>query len=339
LAELLAPALERPAGAAGGGAAAGLGSDDSAAAAAAEKAAAAAALGLPPLAERTYLVTGATSGIGRYTAELLAKAGCMVLVHGRYERRVLSTMRELGRLQPGMRFDGFQADFSMMSEVRELAEMVANRYPVIHGVLHNAATINGKIKGKKQVTREDNEHSMAVNALAPFLLTSLLMENVRASGAGRFVFSSSASMGGAKFLNDLRCERDWSGIHAYSLSKLCNSMVAAELHERFGCAPRLCFHAIDPGLADTKLMRFGASWGKGKGGRQHRKSVYGLLPNVRTANASFQALTENSFQEVSGLRVAQSAPEVHDAAKRDKLWEDFVCLTGATWPVSVSTMA
>eukprot|EP00415_Alexandrium_ostenfeldii_P001527 UN1527 len=238
--------------------------------------------------------------------------------------------------------DGFQADFSLMQEVREFASLVSSRYPVVHGILHNAATIDGDFIGQKKLTKEDLEHTMAVNAMAPYLLTSLLMDNLRASGAGRVVFSSSANMGRGEFLDDPCCEREWSGNHAYRLSKLCNSMVAAEMHERFGDAPRLCFHAIDPGLVDTKLMRQGAVWGKGARRVRHRRktdSIFGLVPHVRTATASFEALTQNGFQEASGFQVENSPPEVNDASKRAQLWEDFDHLTGATWSAPVSVAA
>jgi len=297
-------------------------------------------LRLPPLAERTFLVTGSTAGIGRFTAELLAKEGCMVLVHGKDHRKVFSTMQKIQRKHRTARLDGFEADLSMMKEVRELADMVSSRHPVIHGILHNAATIDGDFKGRKKVTREQNEKTLAVNTFAPFLLTSLLLDNVRASGAGRIIFSSSATMGGGEFLDDLLCEREWSGNHAYALSKLCDSMLAAELHERFGHAPKLCFHSIDPGLADTKIMRQGASWGKGRrGGRRWRMPVRGMLPSVRTATASFEALTKDAFQEVSGNQVRDTPEEVRDVSKRAQLWEDLVELTGAEWPVPVSASA
>lgn len=310
-----------------------------AAAEAAAEAAAAAELGLPPLAERTFLVTGATSGIGRFTAELLAKAGCKVLLHGRDEKKLIHMMKVFNREIPGCRMDAFQADLSLMSEVRELASEVASRHPVIHGILHNAASMDGDFRGKRKLTKEDNEHSMAVNALAPFLLTSLLMENVQASGAGRVVFSSSTTMGKGSFLDDLCCERAWSGNHAYTLGKLCNSMVAQEMHEHFGDAPRLCVHAINPGVVDTKLMRHGASWGRGRRTGRKWRTTFGLLPHVRTATASFEALTKNRFQEVSGLQVEGSPSEVNDPAKRARLWEDLEAITGATWYVPAAVAA
>merc|ERR1719330_816774 len=130
-------------------------------------------------------------------------------------------------------------------------------------------------------------------------------------------------MGRGQFLSDLACETEWTGMHAYSLSKLANAMLAVETAERYGDAPRLTFHTINPGPADTKLARQGASWGrgprKGRGKGPKRGGQYellmGLLPSVRAATAPFRALTE-----------------VSDAAKRAALWEEAAELTGAVWP-------
>merc|ERR1712113_508807 len=97
------------------------------------------------------------------------------------------------------------------------------------------------------------------------------------------------------------------------------------MHQRYGDAPRLCFHAIDPGTVDTKLMRHGSSWSCGhRKARAHIRKVVGMFPNVRTATASFEALTKDSFQEVSGTNLANSTREVYDAEKRARLWDDLV---------------
>jgi len=290
-------------------------------------------LSLPPLADRTFLVTGATDGIGLYTAELLCKRGATVIVHGKDENRVRVAMEQkIRKRHPGARLDGFAYNLKHMSEVREMASDILRHHPVIHGVLHNAATVDGNFKGRKLVSKEDTEETLAVNAMAPFLLTSLLMDSVRSSGAGRFIFSSSASMRGGEYLDDLCCDRRWTGNHAYSLSKLCISMMAEELNQRFGDAPKLTFHAINPGLVETKLQRQCVVWGqKARRGRTRDRIVRGTIPNVRTANASFDALTEAAFQANSGSRLEASPHEVFDAAKRAHLWEDLMEYTGATW--------
>jgi len=135
----------------------------------------------PPLADRVFLVTGATDGIGKYTAELLALEGSTVLIHGRDAAKIAATLDELQKRAPAAKLEGFKADLSLMSEVRRLAAEISAKYPVLHGLLNNAGTYDGDYTGRRVVTDEGNEYSLAVNVLAPFLLTSLLMSNVQAS--------------------------------------------------------------------------------------------------------------------------------------------------------------
>ncbi|CAE7630370.1 DHRSX [Symbiodinium pilosum] len=269
----------------------------------------------PPLQERIFMVTGATDGIGKFTAEQLAKLGSTVIVHGRNPRKIEATIAELQRLAPTATLHGVQADLSLMSEVRRLGEEVSEKFPRIHGLLNNAGTFDGDYTGKRVETAEGNEYSLAVNVMAPFLLTSLLMETVKATGSGRIIVTSSVSKGSGDALNDLQLKSGWSGHRAYSLSKLCDAMMIVEMNRRYGDAPRLCFHTMDPGTVDTKMLR--AGWWSGGS-------------SVRTATKSFRMLTEDSYQERSGQSLGGS--EISDDGKRSKLWEDLVSLTGADWP-------
>jgi len=270
---------------------------------------------LPPLAARVFLVTGATDGIGKFTAELLAKEGCTVLIHGRNPSKVASTVSELQRCSNGGQLHGFVADLSVMSDVAQLAADVSERFPILHGLLNNAGTFAGDYTGRRKLTPDGNEYSFAVNVMAPFLLSSLLMGNVAASGAGRILVTSSISAGCSDALGDLQCERSWSDHSAYSLSKLCDAMLAMEMHERYGDPPRLCFHTMDPGTVDTKMLR--AGWFDGGS-------------SVRTARRSFQMLTEDRYQQSSGQCVGCGCDGT--PAQRAKLWKDLEALTGALYP-------
>lgn len=297
-------------------------------------------LGLPPLNKRTFLVTGGTSGIGKATVEMLAKEGCTIIVHGRDAGRIRHIMDKFKRLYKDATFDGYEADLSLGREVREMAEMIRERHPVIHGILHNAASMDGSLSGKKTITWEQEEHTIAVNTLAPFLLTAELLPNLQASGAGRVLFSGSLTMSpDGEHIDDLDCERKWSGIHAYSLSKLAGAMMTDVMHERYGDAPRLTFHTFDAGVADTKLGRHGASWSRGpRKGRSQKvsKLYYGTLPNPRTRRNSFEALTEDDFQAESGRRLqTENGADVMDNDEaRDFLWDELVDRTQAEWPAT-----
>ncbi|CAJ1359509.1 unnamed protein product [Effrenium voratum] len=267
----------------------------------------------------TYLVTGATDGIGRYTAELLAKRGSGVLVHGRSERRVADTVRRLKSLSAEADVQGFVADLSLMSDVRKLAEEVKLKFPVLQGLLNNAGTFDGDYTGNRVVTKEGNEYSLAVNVLAPFLLSSLLLENVKASGSGRLIITSSMSAGYQKGLKDLQLEHSYSAHNAYSLSKLCDLMIAKEMSRRYGSPPELCIHTLDPdptsSWIDTKMLRAGWS----SGGHP-----------VTRATASFTMLTAEKYGQSTGI--SWGCGGGGSQSECEKLWEDLVALTGAAWP-------
>lgn len=292
-------------------------------------------LGLPPLRDRVFLVTGATDGIGKFTTEMLAKEGCTVLVHGRKEEKVLELMKNMTELYPEATFDGFACDLSRTDDVEELGVLIRDRHEKIHGILHNAATMDGEFSGNKKMAWGDyNEHTLAVNTMAPFLLTALLMPSLERAGAARVIISSSKGMGEPEALDDLNCEQGWSGNKAYRLSKLCGAMMAEEMHQRYGDAPRLTFHAIHPGTVDTKLMRHGSCHARGpRKGRHHFKFFLGFYPAVNTATTSYESLVNDEWQAESGRNVPNALPEVWDAGKRQQLWEDLVTLTAAEWPI------
>ena len=200
---------------------------------------------------RSFLVTGATEGLGLAAAQQLVEAGHTVLVHGRNAPKVDRVVQSLEA--SGGRAVGLVADLSNMEQVRRLGAEVSAAWPSLDGLLNNAGSFDGDYTGARVVTEEGNEYTLAVNVLAPFLLTALLLPSLRAAAAGRVVFCSSVSMGAADSLGDLQLERGYSGHQAYSLSKLCDAMLSQELHARYGGAgggggstSSLTFNAMDP---------------------------------------------------------------------------------------------
>ena len=264
------------------------------------------------MTSKVFFVTGSTDGIGKFTAFRLAKAGHSVIIHGRDPAKTRRVAKEIGAA------DSFVADLSLMCEVRRLGEQVSAKYPRIDGLLNNAGTFDGNYTGSRIETEEGNEYSLAVNVLAPFLLTSLLLENVRSSGAGRILITSSISKGAADALDDLQCASCWSAHRAYALSKLADAMLVFELHRRYGDAPRLVFNTMDPGTVNTKMLE--AGWG-----------MCGIP--VNQATTSFKMLTEDRWGMVSGeAKGCGIAPQMRDGQKRTALWNKCIELTGAEYP-------
>ena len=263
-------------------------------------------------------MTGATEGIGLATANQLCREGHTVLVHGRAPdkvARVVGSLRQLGDAH------GYVADLSVLADVRRLGAEVGVAWPKLDGLLNNAGSFDGDYTGSRLLTPDGNEYTLAVNVLAPFLLTSLLLPSLRASGRGRCVIASSVSMGASDALDDLQLERGYSGHRAYSLSKLCDAMISRELHERYGDPPALAFNSMDPtaecGMGcDTKMLR--AGWG-----------AWGAPPAKSTISARMLTRAEWGGRSGDGFG---SRREVCDPGMRGALWRRCVELTGAQYP-------
>lgn len=300
---------------------------------------------MPPLKDRVFLVTGSTDGIGKFTAEKLLKQGCTVLFHGRGEEEPFKKQLKRYTRDYHGQVDAFLADLSEPEEVESLADLILSRHPRIHGILHNAATIDGDFSGRRKLTfGNKHEHTISTNTLAPFILTAKLMPALQRAGCARVIHSSSPVQKRAvPFLDDLNCERKWTGLHAYTLSKLCSEMMMQEMHHRYGDAPHLCFHSIDPGTCDTKLFRQGSYYGqgvrKGRGKRgdyveEERCGRHRIFPHVRTATASYEALVDDRFQQTSGRHIADAPQVIHSSKKRTRLWDQLEIMTNVEWPLA-----
>src|SRR5688572_5932533 len=181
-----------------------------------------------PMAGRTVLVTGGTGGIGRATALGLATMGAHLAITGRDRERTEGAAREI-RAAAGGQVDVFAADLSSQSEVRRLADEVLRCLSRID-VLVNSV---GGYWHTRHVTADGLEHTFALNHLAPFLLTNLLLDRLKQSAPARVVtVSSNAQAQGRLDFDDLQGEKAYSGARAYSQSKLANVMFSYELARR-----------------------------------------------------------------------------------------------------------
>ena len=199
---------------------------------------------------KTYLVTGATSGIGLACAEMLAAEGARVFGVGRSAERCRAAEQRLRALYPDAAPVYFVADLSLQSEVRELAARIREATPALDGLVNNAGTFTYWL----ELTREGFETQWAVNHLAPFLLTLELLPLLEAAPAGRVVMVSSDSHYGAHITwDDPQLRRRYNGLGAYGRTKLANVLFTLELRRRLGPVSRVRAFAADPGLVKTEI--------------------------------------------------------------------------------------
>lgn len=201
----------------------------------------------------TIFITGSTDGIGKQTALELARRGAHVILHGRSESRCIAAQQEISALVPASRVDYATGDLSSLQEVRTLADGLLRNFPRIDVLLNNA----GVFMTERKLSADGHEMTFAVNHLAPFLLTHLLLPRLTASADGRVVtVSSIAHRNGRIDLADLSGEHSFSGYGAYATSKLANILFTTELARR---QPSLSANCLHPGVVNTKLLRVGFS--------------------------------------------------------------------------------
>ena len=178
---------------------------------------------------KTILITGSTDGVGRVVAKRLAAAGARVLVHGRDLERGRSLVAEIEAGGRG-EADFLRADLASLAEVRRLAEAVNSSEESLDVLINNAGIGSGGASGQRATSHDGFELRFAVNYLAGFLLTHLLMPKILASKPSRIV--NVASLGQAPLdFEDVMINRGYSGSRAYSQSKLAQIMFTIDLAE------------------------------------------------------------------------------------------------------------
>jgi retinol dehydrogenase-14 len=199
------------------------------------------------MAGKTVLVTGGTGGLGRAAAVGLAAVGARVGITGRDRARAEAAAAAIRRQSGNPAVDVFVGDLSSQAEVRRLAEEVLVAYPRLDVLLNNV----GGFWSHRHVTADGLEHTFALNHLAPFLLTSLLLERLVASAPARIVtVSSGAQAMGRIDFDDLMGEPSYSGQRAYNQSKLANVMFTYELARRLD-GTGVTATAVHPGMTNT----------------------------------------------------------------------------------------
>jgi NAD(P)-dependent dehydrogenase (short-subunit alcohol dehydrogenase family) len=274
--------------------------------------------------QRIGVVTGASSGIGLYTALGLARSGMRVVMVGRDRNRTEAARRFVIERAGSDRVDIALADFSSLANVRRLAEELLAGHDRLDVLVNNAGLMSPRFR----LSADGFELTFAVNHLAPFLLTNLLLDRLKASAPARIVnVASKAHRGQRLDLDTIAKGRDWGQLKAYGRSKLCNILFTRELAERLAGSGVVatCLH---PGVVATGIGQHGGIIELGW--RLFKPFMIG--PEEGAATSLFLATVPDPTPfhggYVIGRRLAQPDPAALGAGLARGLWDESARLAG-----------
>jgi NAD(P)-dependent dehydrogenase (short-subunit alcohol dehydrogenase family) len=279
-----------------------------------------------PMTGKVVLVTGGTGGIGKATAMGLAALGARVGITGRDLARAERVAAEIRTASGNPAVDAFAADMSSQAEIRRLAVAVLDAYPRLDVLVNNV----GGFWAHRHQTVDGLEHTFAVNHLASFLLTNLLLDRLKASAPARVVtVSSHVQAEGRIDFDNLQGACDYSGQTAYSQSKLANVMFTNELARRLGGSgvTATCLH---PGFVRTDFGAEDQAW------------FFSVISNVvrpflktpaQGARSSIHLASSPDAEGVTGQFFVNGKPKAankvaYDPAMLARLWQTSVGLVG-----------
>jgi retinol dehydrogenase 12 len=275
--------------------------------------------------DKVCLVTGATHGIGLETARALAGTGATVLVHGRELARAGEVAVELSRSTGNARVRAVQADFARLAEVRRLAGELDASLPRLDVLVNNA----GMMSASRARSAEGYDLTFAVNHLAPFLLTNLLLPRLTAAGAARIVVVASAAHRRARLDFDDLMNLKVSGLlPAYARSKLANILFTRTLAQRLqGSA--VTANALHPGFVNSHIFHATPALRlllTPLAPFLMRTPAQGAAGSVYLATAPEVAGISGAYYE-RGRQVEPSAA-AQNLADGERLWRESARLTG-----------
>ncbi len=274
---------------------------------------------------KTCMITGATSGIGRVTAIELSAGGARTVLICRNRERAEELVREIRAKTPGAEVTVMIADLASQAEIRRVAaEFLATNSP-LHVLINNAGVFN---LGRRE-TVDGIEETFAVNHLAYFLLTMLLLERIKQSAPARIInISSTLHQRTSMNFDDLGGKRSYGGMRAYGQSKLGNILFTNELARRLA-GTGVIVNSVHPGGVATNLGRNNGVLARGF------IAMAGLFSHTPEKGAETQVYLA-SAPEVEGVtgeyfvdcKPARSSAESRDQRIAHRLWEVSAQMTG-----------
>jgi NAD(P)-dependent dehydrogenase (short-subunit alcohol dehydrogenase family) len=269
------------------------------------------------ISEKICLVTGGTSGIGAAAALQLARLGSTVVITGRNAGKCTRQVENIKHSVPGARIDFLRADLSSQKQVRQLAKDFAERYPRLDILINNA----GAIFANRIVSEDGLEMTFALNHMSFFLLTNLLLDQLRAGRSSRIVMVSSAThKHGSINFEDLQSEHHYNRMQAYAQSKLANIYFTYALARRLE-GTSITANALHPGSVATNLGN-NNNWLKTK---LRNLLKPGMMSPEEGAKTIVYLAASPDVEDVTGqyfydCRAIRSSEESYNKEIAKKLW-------------------
>ncbi|MDH7593295.1 MAG: SDR family NAD(P)-dependent oxidoreductase [Methanomicrobiales archaeon] len=268
--------------------------------------------------EKIVLITGSTDGIGRATALELARRGVHVILHGRDRGRGTRVLGELKKATGSDSLDLFIADFRSRPQIIGLARDISSRYDHLDVLINNAGTY----KRERIITSDGLETTFAVNVLAPFLLTHLLLPQLEEGVPSRVVNVASIAHRSVSVIDwgNLQGERYYDAYKAYSLSKFADIAFTYALARRL-LHTDVTVNCLHPGVIDTKLLHAGFPGLTGKPPSEGARIPVYLALSERVSRISGKYFEESEIP-------TDSSRLTYDEGVQERLWRVAVELTG-----------
>jgi NAD(P)-dependent dehydrogenase (short-subunit alcohol dehydrogenase family) len=275
---------------------------------------------------KVVLITGATSGIGEAGALGLAKLGATVVLVARNREKGLAVRDAIRSASGNPQVEALVADLSSQQAVRALAAEFQQRYAQLHVLVNNA----GGIFFRRETTVDGLELTFALDHLAYFLLTNLLLDTLRASAPARIInVSSNAEASGRINFDDLQAERRYAAFPVYAQAKLANMLFTYDLARQLE-GSGVTVNAVRPGPVATNFGGSGRSWLNrlfplifrviGKPPEEAAKTIIMLASAPELAGVSGKAFYDGREQATSA--------HARDSATQQRLWQVSAELTG-----------
>lgn len=279
---------------------------------------------------KVCIITGATGGIGKYTALALAQKKATVIVVGRNEEKCVRTVEEIQKTSRNPEVEYLTADLSSQREIRRMVVDFRKKYSRLDVLVNNV----GAAYLKRQMSVDGIEKTFALNHLSYFMITNLLLDLLISSAPARIVNVSSGSHFGKRLdFGDLQLSKGYNALKAYGKSKFSNVLFTYELDRRLG-GTGVTVNAINPSRVATNIWKEGggiigpfASWLITRNAQTPEEGAQGVI--YLASSLEVDGVSGKYFRKKVEMK---SDPATYDQESANRLWEISEEMTGLKIP-------